>query len=772
MAGLLDFDIDPLTGMPIKRAPDLKQEPISLDPSIEGYRPSWRESLAGWMMGDERPSVARYNFVTGLLGTSGTPGSERLNVADFTPAGMAFAGNEFARAKDTGDALGAVQAAAGMIPGAKPAAGAAKSAASQVIRRSTELPAIREMPVNDAIAVARKEPHLIKSGDQSEGFYIGSPREIQSKRGLTNKRNEFDAYVAADARGGDWYDRYRNSVAEVTGNDPKQNLWMSNLQGQMSAGVDPGSELAFSIKENNSALAGMPVKAARPAQHEAFLKALAENNPYAMQLGDKTGEYARLVNPDQGRPAGATGVNDFRHARNWGYTEASGEAQRDALTQAQHKFLDYETALAVDRANKAQLAGRSNWTGEQLQAAPWVRQKAYAILDQRPNMVQARMKEAQAMLENGYGTNSGKQPTVEQLARELAYEDAFPIANRTIGDFFDKHTAFATYEAQPGPSTRHLSGSMNASEADRAAFANDPRSTWANAPGNRDAIYSGLTVGDTGAGMRVRPTQKMQGLYQPPGGLLETNPGEVARPLVAFDALEGGTKALPAFDRAMLNAGEATRAYIDAQDAGAAHKVWQGGRAKDSNSLFIPQNGPATKEQLLAVQNAAKKYGLGDVVDTGQGLTVTQFYPGAPDMKNPKGLLTDITAASPTTGKAERVKVDSIYQDFVDSWKQPEGSGNATRQLLKELNVTPQIREAFDKNPYIAQNALARLERDEAWSKQWGATRQDIQNARRIIGEGPGWVSRLDEALKKGMVLPAVAGAVLLGASASQDRGE
>ena len=116
--------------------------------------------------------------------------------------------------------------------------------------------------------------------------------------------------------------------------------------------------------------------------------------------------------------------------------------------------------------------------------------------------------------------------------------------------------------------------------------------------------------------------------------------------------------------------------------------------------------------------------------------------------------------------------MDSIYQDFVDSWKQPEGSGNATRQLLKELNVTPQIREAFDKNPYIAQNALARLERDEAWSKQWGATRQDIQNARRIIGEGPGWVSRLDEALKKGMVLPAVAGAVLLGASASQDRGE
>jgi hypothetical protein len=502
--------------------------------------------------------------------------------------------------------------------------------------------------------------------------------------------------------------------------------------------------------------------------YEAFGRALAENDPYKMQLGDKTGEYARLVNPDQGRPAGATGVNDFRHARNWGYTEASGEAQRDALTQAQHKFLDYETALAVDRANKAQLAGRSNWTGEQLQAAPWVRQKAYAILDQRPNMVQARMADAQAMLDSGYGANSGKKLTVEQLARELAYEDAFPIANKTNGDFFDKHTAFATYEAQPGPNTRHLSGSMNASEAERAAFANDSRSTWANAPGGRDAIYGGLTIGETGAGMRVRPTQKMQGLYQPPGGLLEANPGEVARPLVAFDAGKGGTKSMTKFDRALLNAGEATRAYIDAQDAGAAHKPWIGGRAADSNSLFLPQNGPATKEQLLAVRDAASKYGLGDVVDTGQGLTVTQFYPGAPPMANPKGLLADITAASPTTGRAERVKVDSIYQDFVDAWKQPEGSGNATRQLLKELNVTPQIRAAFDKNPYIAQNALSRLERDEQWAAKWGATRQDIQNARRIIGEGPGWITRLDEALKKGALLPAVAGAVLLGASASQ----
>lgn len=750
MAGLLDDAIYTLTG---------------------GRNPNWeslKERLSRDLDAVGTAARSARQTIPNAFDVIGNPGQ-------FLPgAGIKQGFDDFGRARDNlksgnvGQAAidygyGALNSVTDMVP--------FLAAVPPVVRRSTELPAIREMPVDEAIKIARKEPHLIKSGDQSEGFYIGSPRDIQSKRALTNKRKEFDAYVSADPRGGDWYDRYRNFVGEVTGNDPKQNLWMSNLQGQMSAGVDPGSEFAFAIKENNSALAGMPVKAARPAQHEAFQRAIAENDPWKMQLGDKTGEYARLVNKDQPRPPGATGVNDFRHARNWGYTEASGEAQRDALTQAQHKFLDYETALAVDRANKANLAGRSDWTGEQLQAAPWVRQKAYAILDQRPNMVQARMKDAQAMLDAGYGANAGKKPTVEQLARELAYEDAFPIANRTIADFADKQTAFATYEAQPGPNTRHLSGSMNASEAERAAYANDPRSTWANAPGGRDAIYGGLSLGDTGVAMRVRPTQKMQGLYQPPGGLLETNPGEVARPIVAFDALEGGTKAMTEFDRALLNAGEAMRAYVDAQDAGAAHKVWAGGRAKDSNSLFIPQSGPATKDQLLAVRNAAGKYGLNDVVDTGQGMTVTQFYPGAPEMKNPKGLLADIDAIMPGA-KAERVKVDSIYQDFVDSWQKPTGSGNATRQLLKELNVTPEIRATFDKNPYIPQNALNRLERDEQWASKWGATREDIQNARRIIGQGPGWIGRLEDALKKGAVLPAVAGAVLVGASASQGPSE
>ena len=65
-------------------------------------------------------------------------------------------------------------------------------------------------------------------------------------------------------------------------------------------------------------------------------------------------------------PPGATGVNDFRYANQWGYTPGEAVERKGdlGLTAPQHTFLDYENALAVDRANKAALGGKTDWTGE------------------------------------------------------------------------------------------------------------------------------------------------------------------------------------------------------------------------------------------------------------------------------------------------------------------------------------------------------------------------------------------------------------------------
>jgi hypothetical protein len=99
--------------------------------------------------------------------------------------------------------------------------------------------------------------------------------------------------------------------------------------------------------------------------------------------------------------------------------------------------------------------------------------------------------------------------------------------------------------------------------------------------------------------------------------------------------------------------------------------------------------------------------------------------------------------------------------DYVDAWKAGRGAGAATTKLLDYVNQTPQLRASLNDNPYLAERAMARLQRDEKWAAKWGAPRDDIQNARKIIGDGPGWIDRLEAGLKSKAILPSVAAALV-----------
>ena len=620
----------------------------------------------------------------------------------------------------------------------------------KVPKTMMDVPSIRGVEAEQAINIARNEPHLIPSSEKGEGGFIGGPRNIKNRNDLAPMRNSLDEIIKRGADGGDWYDRYRASIDEVTGGDLKDNEWMSSLEGQYSAGVAPQSELAFALKDTNSAIAqGAPVKAARPAQQQASVRAIEQNDPSQFQLGPKTGEYARRINPASGSETTATGVNDFRHARNIGYTEVSGAAQREGLSPQAHKFMDYETALAVDRANQSNLAGRSDWKGEQIQAAPWVAQKGDDLYARQQKSYH---KAAEQLIEQN-GLNS----SVEDVARGLAFKDA----NKTIGDSFDKHTAFATHEPQPYVGAQQLEGLANASPAEKLDFANDPRSRWDNAPGGRDAIYAGTRLGDTGYAVRTRPTQEMQGIYDPPSGAdREFNPGFVARPLVAFDS--GKVKSVPEADRSILDAAEATRAYIDVQGAGAWHKPWVGGQTGKSNSLLVSRDGPTTIEQMEELQAIGGKYGLGDVIDRGDGYTMTNFYEGAPALKRNvlNELLSDIKTVVPGSN-IDRVKIDSGYLSMFEDVT--PGSGQATKKLLAAFeNVPAGTRQAMNDNPAIPKAAVDRIARDKELQSKYGATRSDIEAAREIIGKGPGWLDRLEKAVKSGVILPSFAAGLVL----------
>jgi hypothetical protein len=302
-----------------------------------------------------------------------------------------------------------------------------------------------------------------------------------------------------------------------------------------------------------------------------------------------------------------------------------------------------------------------------------------------------------------------------------------------------------------------LPGFVSAGAADRAAYSSDPRSSWAFAPGGRDAIYSGLS-------MEVRPTIEMQGFYTRPDGTLETNPGWSARPVVSFRA-GGATNITPA-EAALMNAVEATRGFVDAQNASAWHVPRTSGAGKSgSNSIFAALDRKATPDELRALEAAALSHNV-DVVDTGRGVTISSF--GSPEFDPYPGLTNAVQAILPDAS-IRRVKVDGGYIDYADKWRAGYGSGAVTAELLKHVTATPQIRAAMNANEAVPRKARANLERDAEWLSKMGVTRADIQNAHRIIGEGPGWVDRLEAALKSGVLLPALAAAVIAAAGGDVD---
>jgi len=69
------------------------------EPTMRAYEPTWRDTLASVLMGDEKASPERRNFVSGLMGSAGL-GSTGPGVVDFTPAGGVLGAQESAQHGD------------------------------------------------------------------------------------------------------------------------------------------------------------------------------------------------------------------------------------------------------------------------------------------------------------------------------------------------------------------------------------------------------------------------------------------------------------------------------------------------------------------------------------------------------------------------------------------------------------------------------------------------------------------------------------------------
>lgn len=595
-----------------------------------------------------------------------------------------------------------------------PARAAGKQAAKNTGKAALTEVDFRSVSPEEALEMARRGEHLKQRPD---GQYVGAPAGTNSGSQLGARRRAFDELVEGGEKGLDWYPRAREAVEEMAGPDPARQQMTARSLGNFSSQANPETNLGFHLQAHNAYEAGAPRKVVRTGmQASKYNKARDEGKP--IKLGPKQEPYVNKFDPTQ--DPNHIPTNDIWHGRSWGFKNPDGSPWSSGYSSSQHTWLDGETILAADRANRKKLLGREDWNASSVQAAPWVYLKGIDLHRKNPK----------------------KFPTLQDGVNEAA---------KSYGDALPKHTAFGTHEQIPGAGTGHLGGLLDEPLDERAAFSNDPRSMWSDESG-RDVLYDA-------AGLHQRTMNDATGYFQPAGGAVEINPAQASRPLVALSKDAGGATVDP-IDQSMLNKVEGLRAYIDAQNMGAWHKNIFGDKTKASaaTSVRVHLDRALSEPEMKRLAVVAEKHGFG-VSDTGEGVTLMNFGGGPADgtavNKALRGELGKELNEMFPGARVERARTISDAVDFQDAMQAANaGQGKATRQLMGLLDdpTSPATAGKIGNDPRVRAKAAANAERDAATAGRYGPVRDDIQNARRIFSQEG--IEGLRRALAEGMSLP------------------
>jgi hypothetical protein len=699
---------------------------------LKSHKPSLREQAYALLRGEGHvsdPTVAGRQWLADKL--VGDPTGWNIGGLDaLLIPGFAFAADEASR---SGSLVDYALAAASAIPGgsvakvAKPAAKKGAKALAEALKPKREAITavnLREMSPEQALEVARSERHIIP---QTDGGFVGAPTSVQTRADIDTMRSNYDELVEGGMAGAPWYQRTHDAVKEIAGPDPARQHLLAQELGITSPQSTPDTNLGFTLGMHNAYEAGNPAEIARTGAIARNYNAARDAGVDPKQ-GKKTGPFAGHVDPTVENPT--TPANDIWQARSFGYKGSMTNAKNNkkanasdlfsrALTPQEHSFLDAEGLLAMDRANQKALGGRTNWNVGEIQAAPWVRNKASGLMER-------------------YG---------------MSESDALAEASKTYADSLDKYAAHATYEMTPGSLTGHHTDLIGSPE--RIDFSADPRAQWTNEEG-RDIMYDAM-------GMYQRPTLDATGVYQPPEGALEMNPAHVARPMVGFTG-KSGERTVDPNSRGMMNIAEANRAYFSGQNAGAWSKPIAKQKPARSNALMFDTEGPMTPEQIESLQSmTGRHYNMPNVVDYGSAAAATNFGGDV----NAKKLAKDLTTGEldyelgqfvPGATNANRAFLDSGYLGFEDAWSSGQ-PGAVTEQLFKYMDEAnaPRAVENLGSDPAMRAKVSDLYDQSverEAMTFGDSPANPLLQNARRIFAEG-GYPALLD-AVKKGLV-PAAA---------------
>lgn len=576
-------------------------------------------------------------------------------------------------------------------------------------RGMAAVPNLRVLSAEEAARVAAGEPHLIRTPD---GGYVGAPNWIKSPEDLAKMRADLDALIDEGGQYRGWYQRTRDFGREIAGGDPVRERHISQGLGVTSPQASPDTNLNFLAQALTAYERGEPASIVRTgttaraynegrdalrfdpasAHLEGGNPMIGHNQPPigerlideetpSMRLGKKTGVYAQQIDPSA--PYAPTGTNDTWMARAFGYRNPDGDVgpYKGGVGPQQHAFMDYETVLAVQRANARRAGGVGDWSAANIQEVPWV------VLGGKLN--------------------------AERLG--IPYEEAVSRMNRTYPDYAANYSAYLPYEQIPGRSTEILPDLLDpANAAAKERFSRT--GTWRTASGN-DALAQDI-------GLMNRYTQSAPGIYRNSEGVLERNPSEVATVLVPNVSLpHSGPGAAPRGvdpEAAKTLSGlQAVRGLIDAQEgspwyyiqAPDPQRVGRGGGSQ--NNFRIDFGRQLTRSEADALQAIAEREGL-DFANSRDGAAFLNFG----DMNNlqagkmMKKLQAEIEKINPNA-VVYRGRRDSDYVDLSEEYKKAnQGLGLATEKALSYVEAMPGTSgERLLDSPSLRRKAEENLQR-------------------------------------------------------------
>ena len=511
------------------------------------------------------------------------------------------------------------------------------------------------------------------------GQYVGAPPGVDSPQSLGAMVNNYVKGMEEGLPGRNFYTDSSKDIYARTG----QNMTESDLLAQniatLSRANNVGGNTSMSAKAHIQAATGDPIKTGRfPSKDSPPLQAMYDAGQ-AEYLGHKRDPFATQLGVEWAPERIGRGVNDMHEAELMGYP--SGKV----AGATQHDFMDEVRQRAIDKANELSIGGFSDWNTGNAQAAAWTGNK----------------------IRRG----------------DLSPGDAA----RSYADYFPLHEANATYESVSSPVTGHLQGLLDAPFDERLRYTLDPRGSWNTSASGRD-------IGYTSAGMLPGETAQTVGRFKE-----SANPAFVARPVIGTETTADGSRVMTPGSKKSLTAVEAARAYFDAQEAGAWHRIMpaKSADAYTGAGIDFGRNFTASDMEKIAPLFEARGYYLGS---SPNGITV-MANDATKTGKDFSKEVKEILKSNKDAFKDAKVEFGTLESDYIDyggayTSKVP---GSVTSEMLKRLDAAPETAGLLQDSQIYRDTVLARNARDtDAAKAGYGASRKDLENARKIFAKD-GW---------------------------------